>query len=141
MERRRLRAAVDGADADQDVVGSGLRVLDEHVEVAVGVEDAGVEQLVFRIAARAPAVLGDEIGVRVGPLRILVEHPHVGMARDVVEVEVVLLHVLAVVALVPVEAEHPLLQDRVRAVPQRDGEARAAARSSQMPAMPSSPQR
>ena len=103
--------------------GAGLRVLDEHVEVAVVVEDAGVEQLVLRIAARAPAVLRDEILVRKGPLRILVEHPHVRVARNVVEVEVALLHVLAVVALVPREAEQALLEDRVRAVPQREREA------------------
>ena len=42
-----------------------------------------------------------------------------------VEVEVVLLDVLAVVALVAGEAEEPLLQDRVAAVPQRQREADA----------------
>ena len=60
-------------------------------------------------------------GIR--PLRILVEVLHVRVARHVVEVEVVLLHVLAVIALVAGQAEHPLLEDRVGAVPQREREA------------------
>ena len=40
-----------------------------------------------------------------------------------VEVEVVLLHVLAVVALAVGQAEQPLLEDRILAVPQRQREA------------------
>ena len=59
-----------------------------------------------------------EIVVGVGGLRVLVEVPHVGVRGRVVDVEVVLLHVLAVVPLGVGEAEHPLLQDRVLAVPQ-----------------------
>ena len=42
-----------------------------------------------------------------------------------VEVEVALLDVLAVIALVAGQAEEPLLQDRIAAVPQRDREADA----------------
>src|SRR5512147_2391509 len=45
------------------------------------------------------------------------------MRRRRVEVEVVLLHVLAVVALVAGEAEEALLEDRVAAVPHRQREA------------------
>ena len=46
---RRLGSAVDDRDADQDILGCGLGVLDEDVEVAVFVEDAGIEQLVFGV--------------------------------------------------------------------------------------------
>ena len=45
------------------------------------------------------------------------------MGRRAVEVEVVLLDVLAVVALAVGQAEEPLLEDRVLAVPQGQGEA------------------
>ncbi len=55
VQRRRLGPAVGGADADQDVVRRGLRVLDEDVEVAVVVENAGVQQLVLGVA---PACAG-----------------------------------------------------------------------------------
>ena len=55
-------------------------------------------------------------------LRILVEELHVRVRRRVVEVEVVLLDVLAVVALDGREAEQPLLQDGVVAVPEGGGE-------------------
>ena len=45
------------------------------------------------------------------------------MRRRAVEVEVVLLDVLAVIAFVAGEAEEALLEDRVAAVPEREGEA------------------
>ena len=48
------------------------------------------------------------------------------MRRRGVEVEIALLDVLAVVALGVGQAEEPLLEDGVAAVPQRQGEAQAA---------------
>src|SRR4030095_4435108 len=48
---------------------------------------------------------------------------HVRMGGRRVEVEVVLLHVLAVIALVAVETEEAFLQDRVAAVPEGQREA------------------
>ena len=45
------------------------------------------------------------------------------MGRRAVEVEVVFLDVLAVIALAIGQAEQPLLEDRVLAVPQRQGKA------------------
>ena len=122
-KRRRLRAPVVDGHADQDVVRARLRVLHQHVEVAIVVEDAGVEELELGLLAPAPRVLLDEACVRVLVLRVLVERPHVGVSRRGVEVEVVLLDVLAVVALGPGEAEEPLLQDGVSPVPEREGEA------------------
>jgi hypothetical protein len=46
VQRRGRRTAIDRADPDQDIVGPGLRVFDEHVEVAVVVEHAGVDELI-----------------------------------------------------------------------------------------------
>ena len=63
--------------------------------------------------------------VGVLPLRVLVEVLHVGVGRRGVEVEVVLLDVLAVVALAVGQAEQPFLQDGVPPVPQREREAEA----------------
>src|SRR5262249_24440833 len=51
------------------------------------------------------------------------EELHVGVSRRRVEVEVVLLSVLAVISLVPGETEETLLQDGVAPVPERQGEA------------------
>ena len=102
--------------------GVGLGVLDDDVEVAVVVEDAGVEQLELEALAVAAAVLLDQPRVGKLALRILVEVLHVRVRRRVVEVEVVLLDVLAVVALVRRQAEEPFLEDRVAAVPEGGGE-------------------
>ena len=123
MQLGRLRAAVVDRDLDQDVFGRFLGVFDEHVEVAILVEDAGVEQFVLEFVAAAAAAGLDEIGVRKGRLRILVEVLHVRMGRRAVEVEVVLLDVLAVIAFAVGQAEQAFLEDRVLAVPQGQREA------------------
>ena len=65
----------------------------------------------------------DQVGVGERRLRILVEVLHVRVGRRAVEVEVVLLDVLAVVALAVGQAEQPLLEDRVLAVPEGQREA------------------
>ena len=103
--------------------GAGLRVLDLDVEVAVVVEDARVEQLVLQLVPYRARVRRDEVVVRERGLRVLVEPALVGVRREVVDVEVVLLDVLAVVALGVRQAEQPLLEDRVAPVPQREREA------------------
>src|SRR5258707_15462744 len=119
MQRGRLRAAVLDSDLNEDVFRRRLGVFDEHVEVTVVIEHAGVEQLVFALVA-APAPIGlDEVGVGIGRLRILVEILHVGVGRRRVEVEVVFLYVLAVISLAVGQPEQPLLEDRVLAVPER----------------------
>jgi hypothetical protein len=64
-------------DADQDVLDVALRVLDLHVEVAVAVEDAGVDELVLGRLTSAPAVLFDELTVGKRGMRVLVEKPHI----------------------------------------------------------------
>src|SRR5262249_46588158 len=80
-------------------------------------------QLVFEFVPTPALTRLDDLRVRVRLLGVLVEELHVGVGRGAVEVEVVLLHVLAVVPLRVSEAEQPLLEDRVLPVPQRQREA------------------
>ena len=123
VQRRLLRAAVVHRDLHQQVLGGRLRVLDEDVEVAVLVEDARVEKLVLRLLAAPLPVRPHDVAVGVGGLGVLVEVLHVRVRGSGVEVEVVLLHVLAVIALAVGEAEQALLEDRVLAVPERERQA------------------
>ena len=140
MEARRLGAAIGHGDAHQDVVWRGLRIFDLDVEVAAFVEQAGVLDLVLRVLERTAAVLRDESIVGKGRLRILVEHPHVGVRRDRVEVVVELLDILAMIALLVGKTEQALLQDGIAPFHKaRDRHQRRS--SSANPAMPSSPQR
>ena len=122
VQRVRLRPGVRDADGHEDVLGVALRVVDLDDPVAVLVEHAGVEQLVLGIELAAARVLGDEVAVRELLLRIVVAPAVPRVARQRVEVPPVLLRVLAVVALIAGEAEDPLLQDRVAAVPERESE-------------------
>ena len=119
----RLRPAIVDGDADQHVLRTRLGVLDEHVEVAVAVEDAGIEQLVLELLARPAPVGLDQVPVGKLALRVLVQVLHVRVRGRAIEVEVVLLHILAVVALAVGEPEQALLEDRVALVPQRQREA------------------
>ena len=77
-------------------------------------------------SARAAPVLRHQLAVGERRLRVLVEHLHVRVGRRAVEVEVVLLDVLAVVPLAVGEAEQPLLEDRILAVPERERRSRGA---------------
>src|SRR5918992_2049709 len=123
LDRRRRRAAITDADADEDVFRLELGVLHHHVEIAALVEDPGVDQLVFPVELAPSPVLRKELLVRVLGLWVLIEILHVRMGRRVVQVVVVLLDVLAVVALAAGQAKQPLLEDRIAAVPERQGEA------------------
>ena len=119
MDRRRLGPAVADGDPRQDIGRVGLRVVDLDDPVAVVVEDARVQQLVLRLQLGAPAVLFDQVFVGEGRLRVVVAPAQPGAAGQRVQVPPVLLDVLAVVALAVGQPEHPLLEDRVAAVPQR----------------------
>jgi hypothetical protein len=91
--------------------------------VTVIVEHTGVEQFVLRLVATSLVVGPYDMVVRIRGLRVLVEVLHVRVGRRGVEVEVVLLHVLAVVALTVGQAEEPFLEDGIVAVPQGQREA------------------
>src|SRR5438105_2590157 len=123
IDRRGLGTAIGHVNADQDVFGVGLRVFDLDVEVPIAVEHAGVHELVLGRLPAAPAVFVDEIRVRKRRLRILVEELHVRVGRRAVDVEVVLLHVLAVIAFAAGQTEQALLQNRIAPVPERQREA------------------
>ena len=125
MQFGRVRSPVDRRDPHQDVFRTGLGILHEDVEVAVVIEDAGVEEFILHLVPGAPSVRLHQIGIGIGRLGILVEVLHVRVGRRAVEVEVVLLHVLAVVPLAVGEPEEPLLEDGILAVPQGQREAEA----------------
>src|SRR5262249_24681838 len=87
-------------------------------------EDAGVHELELGRLAAQPSILLDQAGVREFILRILVERLGIAVRGRRVEIEVTLLHVLAVIALRPRESEQTLLEDRIASVPQGERETR-----------------
>ena len=100
-----------------------LRVVDLDDPVAIVVEHARVQQLVLGVKLAPAPVLGHQVAVGELALRIVVAPAVPRVTRERVEVPPVLLGVLTVVALVAGEAEDPLLEDRVAAVPKREPEA------------------
>ncbi len=105
--------------------GAALAILHEDIKVAVFGEHAGVEQLEFGVAAAAPPILLQQARVGKLGLRILVQALHVGVRGRVVEIEIIFLDVFPVVALFAGQPEETLFQNRVAAIPQRQGEADA----------------
>ena len=122
VHHARSRRAADDREADEEVLGLGLGVLDEELAPAA-VEDPGVHQLQLGHVPAAQPVLVSKRLVGERGERVAVERLQIRARRHRVEVVVLLLHVLAVVALQPPEPEEPLLQDGVAAVPQRRREA------------------
>src|SRR5262245_13815637 len=124
VNRRWIGTTVHSADAADDVFSIVLRILDEHVEVPLlpkGLANR-VDELVFGFVAAAPSILRHELAVGKSHLRIFVDHPRIRMARQVVEIKVVLLDVLAMVPFAIRKPVQPLLEDRIALVPQRQRE-------------------
>ena len=119
----RFRTAIVNRDLNQNVFRRTFGVLDEYVEVAILIEHARIDQLVLHFLPATAAAGLDEIGVGERRLRILVKVLHVRMRRSAVEIEVVLLDILAVIALAVGQSEQAFLEDRVLAVPQGHGKA------------------
>ena len=119
-----FRPAVDGLDANANIFRPGLGIFDEDIEVAVLIEDSGVQQFVLRRAHLPPAapVFLQQFLIGKLALRILVQHLHVAVGGRVVEIEPVFLGVLTVVALVARKPEHALFEDGIASVPQGQGE-------------------
>src|SRR5262249_36892942 len=122
-----VRAGVAQTDSDAEVLGVGLGVVDRYVPVTVVSEDAGVEELVLPVFAAASRILGDQVLVRESVLWVDVPPAQPGRGGSRVAVPPVLLGVLAVVALGAGEAEDPLLQQGVDAIPQGQREAESLA--------------
>src|SRR6266699_2070305 len=95
MNCRRLRPAIMDRDEHEDVLRIRLGVFDEDIEVAVVVEDAGVEQLELRLVFAATTVLLHKPAIGKFTLRILIEHFQVGMCWRGVEVIIQLLGVFS----------------------------------------------
>ena len=120
-----VRSPVGSRDPHQDVLRTVFGIFHEDVEVAVVLEDASVEEFILHVVLRTTAVRLHQVGVRKRLLWVLVEILHVRVRRRAVEIEVILFHILAVVAFAVREAEEPFLQDGILPVPQSEREAQA----------------
>ena len=108
---------------DEDIFRRLLGIFDEDVEIAIIPKDAGVEQFIFHVCTTAALAGLDQIGVRVGRLRILVQVLHIRMGWRAVEVEIIFFNVFAVITLAVRQPEHAFFQDRILAIPQGQAEA------------------
>ena len=59
IQGSKLGSAVGDADANENVLAVGLRVLHKDVEVAVLVEHAAIQELIFGLMLSTPAILLD----------------------------------------------------------------------------------
>ncbi len=123
MQGRGFRPTIPGGDFDENVFNVGLGVFEEDIEVAVLREDARIEQLELGLGTATLLVFFQELEVRELGLGIFVEHAHVAVCGSGVQIEIALLDILAVVALIAGEAEEPLFEDRILAIPKAKSKA------------------
>src|SRR6201993_1506308 len=98
MQRGPIRATIEYGDSNQDAFWRFLRILHKHVEIAVFIEDSRIEQLILEFLARTMPACLHQVPIREIRLRVFVEILHVGMSRCAIEIEVVFLHILAVIS-------------------------------------------
>lgn len=108
----------------RNVFGACFGVLDDDVEIAIRVKDAGIEQLVFETLPVAAAVLVHQLRISKLRLWILVKKLHIRMRWLVVKIEVILLYVFAVIALASRQAKEAFFEDGIAAVPKGRREAK-----------------
>src|SRR5687767_14725098 len=123
MKPGRFRPTVMNRDANEYIFRAFLRVLDKNIKIPVIVKYTRIQQLVFKLFPRAPPVGLDQVQIGILTLRVLVEVLHVRVRRRAVEIEVVLLDILAVVRLAVGEPEQALFQNWIALVPQRQRKA------------------
>ncbi len=123
IELRFFRPAIPGRDLDQNIFRRGLGIFHEHIEIAVLIEYARIHELEFLLTLSPLAIFFDELVVREGRLGIFVQVLHVGMRRRRIEVEVILLHVLAMIAFMARQPKQAFLQNMIAPIPKRQREA------------------
>src|SRR5207302_11007826 len=89
--------------------------------VAIAVKYPRIEELILQVMPIALTVFLHELTVGEDGLRIFVEILHVRVGGGRVEVEVIFLHVFPMIALTATEAKEPFFQDRITAIPERQG--------------------
>jgi hypothetical protein len=76
-----------------------------------------------RISPIPAAVFFDEFAVRKPTLGILVQSLHVRVRRSRIQIEVILLHILTMVAFIARKAKEAFFEDRIAAIPESQREA------------------
>src|SRR6266478_724352 len=122
MHTRRFESAIVCGDTNEDIFRGSFGVLDDHIEISIFGEDASIEQLKFGILFRTAPVFLDQLSIGVSALRIFVKEFHVGVRGSAVEMEVVLLHIFAMISFVACQAEETLLEDGIVFVPKCEAE-------------------
>ena len=110
--------------------GCGIAVYQIKSELllqTVIVEDPRIQEFVLELLPRTLPTRLQKVSIGKLPLWILVQVLHVRVRGCAVNVEVILLQVLAVIALAVGEPEQALLQNRVPFVPKRQGKAQGSA--------------
>src|SRR5215475_8110478 len=127
MDDCRLWASIADSDLNEDVFRFGLGVFDEDIKVAIRIKNTCMEQFILGRQLVARSVGVNDWLIRVCCLRILVEVLHVRVRWRAIEVEVVLLDVLAMITFAVGKSEQTFLQDRILAIPQRECETKQLA--------------
>src|SRR5437763_9132413 len=108
MQSGWLRPAIVNRHTDQHIFGIRLRVLYKNIEVPILIKQPRIEKFIFQIFPRSLSVFIHQLALWELLLWILVQVLHVRMGRGAIEIEVLFLHILAMVSCTIGEAKESL---------------------------------
>src|SRR6266567_5814605 len=117
MHARRFGSAIVRGDTNENVFRGSLGILDDDIKITVFVEDTRIQQLKLRFFFRTAPIFFQQLSIGVSALRIFIKEFHVGVRGRAVEMEVILLHIFAVISFVARQAEETFLEDGIGLVP------------------------
>ena len=114
-------------DLNEHILRRRFGVFHKDIKIAVLVKHTRVKQLIFRIAPAAVTVRLDQIVIWIGCLRVFVEVLHVRVGWRRIKIEIVFLHIFAVVPLAIAQPKQTFFKNRIVSVPQCQREAQTLA--------------
>src|SRR5215469_5519514 len=118
-----LRSAIKNRNSNQYVFRTFLGVFHKHVEIAIIFKDTSVHQFILKLVSHFLPVGSYQVVVWKCSLRVFVQILHVRVGWCAVQIEVVFLHIFAVITFTIRQAKEALFEDWILAIPQRQSKA------------------
>src|SRR6266566_2770159 len=117
MEWSHLWSAIGDSNSNHNIKWVSFSIFNNDVKVAALREYACVDQLIFRFLTTAIVICSDKICIWKSSLWVLVQSFHIRMSRRIVKKEIILFHILPMIAFSIRQAKESLFQNWIGLVP------------------------
>ena len=112
-----LRPTIHHLDSDQQILRSGLGVINKNIKITLLCKDPRVHQLIFRLLTAAPLILFKQLAIREFLLGIFVQPPHEAVGWRVQQMIKIILDVFTVIPLSIGQAKGAFFENGITAIP------------------------